>query len=209
MIDVSGPRPLAGDEVLIQVRAAGVGNWDEFVRTGGWDVGRRPPMALGVEAAGLVTAVGSSVTDWASGDEVMTYPLPLRDQGTWAPTLIGSSALIARKPAGVSWEAAAVFPVPALTAVQVLDDAGPSHKRRERQDPVAHERDRRARSDLRDRRREVRAQRSASCNPVARLSALRRLRGRRSSRGDRVQRRSGTPSRSRPRALVRPRADPR
>jgi len=31
------------------VRAAGVGsNWDEFVRTGGWDVGAKPPMALGV-----------------------------------------------------------------------------------------------------------------------------------------------------------------
>src|SRR3954454_17260955 len=123
MIDVPAPRPLAGDEVLIQVRAAGVGNWDEFVRTGGWDVGRRPPMALGVEAAGVVTAVGSMVTDWASGDEVMTHPLPLRDQGTWAPTLIAPSALIARKPVRVSWEAAAAFPVPALAAAQVLDEA--------------------------------------------------------------------------------------
>jgi NADPH:quinone reductase-like Zn-dependent oxidoreductase len=123
MLDVPGPRPLAEDEVLIQVRAAGVGNWDEFVRTGGWDVGRRPPMALGVEAAGVVTAVGSLVSDWASGDEVMTHPLPLRDQGTWAPTLIAPSSSIALKPAGVSWEAAAVFPVPALTAAQVLDEA--------------------------------------------------------------------------------------
>jgi NADPH:quinone reductase-like Zn-dependent oxidoreductase len=123
MIDVPGPRPLARDEVLIQVRAVGVGNWDEVVRTGGWDVGRGPRMALGVEAAGLVTAVGSMVTDWVSGDEVMTHPLPLRDQGTWAPTLIAPSGSIARKPAGVSWEAAAVFPVPALTAAQVLDEA--------------------------------------------------------------------------------------
>jgi NADPH:quinone reductase-like Zn-dependent oxidoreductase len=123
MIDVPGPRSLAGDEVLIQVRAAGVGNWDEFVRTGGWDVGRRPPMALGVEAAGLVRAVGSLVTDWAPGDEVMTHPLPLRGQGTWAPTLIAPSGLIARKPAGVAWAAAAVFAVPALTAAQVLDEA--------------------------------------------------------------------------------------
>jgi len=123
MIDVPEPRPLADDEVLIQVRAAGVGNWDEFVRTGGWDVGRRPPMALGVEAAGLVTAVGSMVTEWAPGDEVMTHPLPLRDQGAWAPALIAPSRLVARKPAGVSWEEAAVFPVPALTAAQVLDEA--------------------------------------------------------------------------------------
>lgn len=79
-------------------------------------------MALGVEAAGVVAAVGSMVTDWAPGDEVMTHPLPLRDQGTWAPTLIASAALLAPKPAGVSWNAAGVFPVPALTAVQVLDE---------------------------------------------------------------------------------------
>src|SRR3954470_11937555 len=113
MIEVPGPRPLAADEVLIQLRAAGVGNWDEFVRTGGWGVGRRPPMALGVEAAGVVAAVGSMVTDWAAGDEVMTHPLPLRDQGTWAPTLIAPAALLAHKPAGVPWAVGAVFPVPA------------------------------------------------------------------------------------------------
>jgi NADPH:quinone reductase-like Zn-dependent oxidoreductase len=123
LLEVPGPRPLAADEVLLQVMAAGVGNWDEIVRTGGWDVGRNPPLALGVEAAGTVVAVGSAVTDWASGDEVMTHPLPLRDQGTWAPTLIAPAALLARKPAGVTWETAAVFAVPALTAEQVLGEA--------------------------------------------------------------------------------------
>jgi NADPH:quinone reductase-like Zn-dependent oxidoreductase len=122
-MEVPPPRPLGEDEVLIQVRAAGVGDWDEFVRTGGWDVGHRPPMALGVEAAGVVAAAGSMVTDWAPGDEVMTHPLPLRDQGTWAPTLIAPAALLADKPTGVSWDVGAVFPVPALTAAQVLDEA--------------------------------------------------------------------------------------
>jgi hypothetical protein len=61
MIEAGEPRPLAGDEVLLEVMAAGVGNWDEFVRTGGWDVGAKPPMALGVEAAGTVLAVGQAV----------------------------------------------------------------------------------------------------------------------------------------------------
>ena len=123
LIDVPDPRPLAEDEVLIKVKAAGVANWDEIVRTGAWDVGRRPPMALGVEASGTVAAVGRKVTDWAVGDEVITHPLPLRDQGTWAPELIAPAALLAPKPAGVSWEAAAVFPVPALIAEQVLGEA--------------------------------------------------------------------------------------
>jgi len=123
MIDMPAPRPLADDEVLIRVMAAGVGNWDEIVRTGGWDVGRSPPMALGVEAAGIVVAVSRTVPDRAAGDEVITHPLPLRDQGTWAPMVIAPAALLARKPPGVSWEAGAVFPVPALTAEQVLDEA--------------------------------------------------------------------------------------
>ena len=123
MIDVGEPRPLAGDEVLLEVRAAGVGNWDEFVRTGGWDVGAKPPMALGVEAAGMVLAVGQAVGDWAPGDAVMTHPVPLRDQGTWAPRLIVPAGLLAHKPPRASWEVAATFPVPALTAEQVLGDA--------------------------------------------------------------------------------------
>jgi NADPH:quinone reductase-like Zn-dependent oxidoreductase len=123
LIDVSEPRPLAPDEVLVEVAAAGVANWDEFVRTGGWDVGGVPPMALGVEAAGRVLAVGDAVADWSPGDEVMTHPLPLRDQGTWAPRLIAPAALLAQKPASVSWVAAAAFPVPALTAEQVIGEA--------------------------------------------------------------------------------------
>ena len=100
LIDVGEPRPLAGDEVLLEVMAAGVGNWDEFVRTGGWDVGARPPMALGVEAAGTVVAAGRAVSDWASGDPVMTHPLPLRDQGTWAPRLIAPAGLLRPEAAG-------------------------------------------------------------------------------------------------------------
>jgi len=122
-IDLPDPRPLADDEVLIEIRAAGVGNWEEFVRTGEWNIGRAPPMALGVEAAGIITAIGDSVEDWDPGDEVLGHPLPLRDQGTWAPLLITSATVLARKPGALSWEAAAAFPVPALTAAQVIDGA--------------------------------------------------------------------------------------
>ena len=60
-IELADRRELRAGEVLIAVRAAGVGNWDDIVRSGGWDVGRVPPMALGVEAAGVVVAVGAGV----------------------------------------------------------------------------------------------------------------------------------------------------
>ena len=122
-LEVPGPRALREREVLIEVRAAGVGNWDDIVRAGDWDVGRTPPMALGVEAAGGVAAVGAGAGDWSVGDEVLTHPVPLVEQGTWAPWLIADAALLAAKPPGVSWELAGAFPVPALTAVQMLDEA--------------------------------------------------------------------------------------
>src|SRR4051794_38121351 len=109
-IELPDPRPLADDEVLIAVRAAGVANWDEAVRQGGGDVGIAPPMALGGDAAGVVTAVGAAVRDWAPGDEVLTHPLPLRAGGSWAPWLIAPAALLARKPAAMSWAAAAALP---------------------------------------------------------------------------------------------------
>jgi NADPH:quinone reductase-like Zn-dependent oxidoreductase len=125
ILDLPAPAPPAPDEVVISVHAAGVGNWDEIVRVGGWDVGRRPPLALGVEAAGVVAAVGEDVTSLAPGDGVLTHPVPLRHQGSWAERLVAPATLVARKPAAVPWEAAAAFPVPALTADQALTEAAP------------------------------------------------------------------------------------
>src|SRR5256886_17277250 len=103
MIEVGEPRPLAGDEVLLEVRAAGVASWDEFVRTGGWDVGARPPMALGVEAAGTVLAAGQAADGWAPGAPVMTHPVPLPGQGTSAPRLIAPAGLLAPKRPVATW----------------------------------------------------------------------------------------------------------
>src|SRR5690348_4403125 len=84
ILEVDEPGPPAADEVLIDVAAAGVGNWDELVRVGNWRAGGPAPMALGTEAAGTVAAVGSGVDGLREGDEVMTHPLPLRRHGTWA-----------------------------------------------------------------------------------------------------------------------------
>lgn len=122
-LELDDPRPLAADEVLIDVRGAGVGNWDNVIRYGGWDVGTRPPLALGVEAAGVIKAVGNRLSGFSVGDEVLCHPVPLRGQGTWAPLLIAPVGSLARKPAEIPWETAAIFPVPALTAQQVVGEA--------------------------------------------------------------------------------------
>src|SRR3954469_25017420 len=123
LLELPEPPPLETGQVLIEVKAAGVANWDEFVRTGAWDVGRAPPLALGVEAAGEVVAVGPDVEWPATGAGVMTHPLPLRDQGCWAELLVAPAHLVAEKPDNASWAQAAAFPVPALTAEQVVSEA--------------------------------------------------------------------------------------
>src|SRR6476661_5818118 len=116
LLDLPEPSPRPG-EVLLGVRACGVGNWDEFVRTGGWDTGARPPMALGVEAAGVVEAVGAGVRGLRPGDAVTTHSLPA---GSWAEKFIAAADHVAPVPSGVPMTVAAALPVPALTADQAL-----------------------------------------------------------------------------------------
>ena len=123
LLELPGPRALRPDEVLIDVRACGIGNWDEIARQGGWDLGTRPPMALGVEAAGLVAAVGAEVNGIGAGDRVTAHSLPLREQGAWAERYIAAAGHVAVVPPAVPFDAAAALPVPALTADQVIADA--------------------------------------------------------------------------------------
>jgi NADPH:quinone reductase-like Zn-dependent oxidoreductase len=123
ILEVAEPATPAAGEVLIDVAAAGVGNWDELVRIGSWRIGGPAPMALGTEAAGTLAAVGPGVSELREGDEVMTHPLPLRRHGTWAAQVLAPVATVAARPPEVSWEAGGAFPIPALTAAQALDEA--------------------------------------------------------------------------------------
>jgi NADPH:quinone reductase-like Zn-dependent oxidoreductase len=119
-LSLPDPGPPGAGEALIAVRAAAVAPWDDLVRLGSWDVGARPPMALGVAAAGTVAAVGPRVDAWSAGDEVMTHPVPLLEHGCWSELLLTRADVLAAKPSAVPWEDAAAFPVPALTADQAI-----------------------------------------------------------------------------------------
>jgi NADPH:quinone reductase-like Zn-dependent oxidoreductase len=123
-LNLSEPRAPRAGEVLIEVRAAGVGNWDEYVRTGEWDTGARPPMALGVEAAGVIIATGPDSGGFAPGERVTTHSVPLRGQGAWAEFLLAAAADTAPLPQGAAWADGAALPVPALTADQALREVG-------------------------------------------------------------------------------------
>ena len=123
LLDLPELPSLKADEVLIEVHAAGVANWDDLVRTGAWHVGITPPMALGVEAAGTIRLAGTSVSRFKTGDEVLTHSAPLRHQGAWAERFLVPEAHVAPKPVAMEMTVAGAFSVPALTAYQVLSAA--------------------------------------------------------------------------------------
>ena len=77
---------------------------------------------LGVAASGVVRVVGRNVSRFSPGDEVLTHSVPLQ-QGTWAELFVAREEHVAHKPSTIGWSEAALFPVPALTAHQVLSEA--------------------------------------------------------------------------------------
>jgi len=123
-LELPAPPDRSGGEVLLEVRAAGIGNWDDLVRTGAWNVGTAPPMALGVEAAGVVRAIGPTQARFAPGDEVLVHSVPFRHQGAWAESFLAPGTHLAAKSADLDWAVAGALPVPALTASQVVTRLG-------------------------------------------------------------------------------------
>ncbi|MEU6023742.1 NAD(P)-dependent alcohol dehydrogenase [Micromonospora sp. NPDC047134] len=121
-------RPSVGDdEVLVQVRAAGVdpGVWvlmagqPYVVRLASGL--RRPRVAVrGRDLAGVVTEVGPRVTRFRPGDEVFGTCL----RGSYAEFVGTSQRRLAHKPANLSFAQAAAVPVSGMTALRAVRDSG-------------------------------------------------------------------------------------
>lgn len=115
------PTPVAGPgEVLVRVRAAGVGPTDLGIRAGRLAAvfPQGAGSVLGFEAAGVVEQLGPGEAGVSVGDEVVAY---LPAQGGYGE-LVAASVWFP-KPAGVSWEAAAALPASAEAALGVLRQA--------------------------------------------------------------------------------------
>jgi NADPH:quinone reductase-like Zn-dependent oxidoreductase/acyl carrier protein len=116
----TAPRPaLAAEDVEIAVSATGLNFRDVM-----WSLGLLPDEALengftgpaiGMECAGIVTAVGSAVTDLRVGDRVVAFA-----GNAFASHVTVNRKTVAVIPEGLSTESAATLPVAFLTAYYAL-----------------------------------------------------------------------------------------
>jgi NADPH:quinone reductase-like Zn-dependent oxidoreductase len=114
-----GPLHPGEGEVLVRVKAAGVGPWDGWIRSGHSALPQPLPLTLGSDLAGVVVTVGANVAAFAPGDEIFGVTNP-RFTGSYAEFAIASAAMIACKPKSLSDIDAASVPVIAVTAWQAL-----------------------------------------------------------------------------------------
>src|SRR4029450_13163730 len=71
LVEEDVPQPAPGDgEVLLRVKAAGVGPWDALIRSGRSVLPQPLPLTLGSDVAGLVESVGARGSHFQVGDAV-------------------------------------------------------------------------------------------------------------------------------------------
>ncbi len=122
--DIEMPR-IEADEVLVEVQAAGVdrGVWHlmmgmpYLVRLAGFGFTKPKTPTPGLDVAGRVVAVGSSVSRFEIGDDVFGIA-----RGSYAEYAPAKESKLAHKPANVSFEQAAVAAISGITALQGLTD---------------------------------------------------------------------------------------
>ena len=128
-----GPEVLALSEVpkpdvrpgmaLIKVHAIGVNFADTRFRQGTYVVKPKLPDTPGMEAAGVIEAVGDGVTDVRPGMRVAAFTVKSYAEYCQAP-----SSMVIPLPDAVSFEHGAAFPIQVLTAYHMLhtaDSTGP------------------------------------------------------------------------------------
>ena len=112
--DVPRPVPEAG-EVLVEVRAAGINPSEAVIRSGAL-ADQFPaafPSGQGSDLAGVVAELGSGVSDFAVGDEVIGFSMR---RSSHAEYVTVPATQLTAKPSEVSWEVAGALFVAGATA---------------------------------------------------------------------------------------------
>jgi len=124
--DVERPEPGPG-QVLVAVGASSVNGHDALVRAGAMKIvsGRRFPIGLGLDFAGVVAAIGSGVDGVKPGEPVWgtVHPREKHAVAGAAEYVVVAADRIAPVPAGLSAVQAAALVVPGITALAALRGA--------------------------------------------------------------------------------------
>lgn len=130
--EVIKPMPLE-NELLVKIHAASVNFADWHMMSGEPLIVRlsgglfKPTMAIpGADIAGTVEAVGQKVTQFKRGDEIYG-DLSTLGFGGFAEYVCAPEHAVALKPANLTFAETAAVPMAAVTALQVLRDAGQVH----------------------------------------------------------------------------------
>ena len=127
-------RPSVGDDdVLIRVRATSV-NTPDWITVAGvpyilrlrFGLRQPPTPVRGTDVAGVVEAVGKSVTDLQPGDEVFgsSWADTLATPGTFAEFTVTPASQLIKKPVCLTFEEAAGSVMSGLTALIAIRDVG-------------------------------------------------------------------------------------
>ena len=115
------PDPVMGDdEVIVKIHAAGVNRADLLQRQGKYPSPPGCPEWMGLEIAGEITKVGSSVTKWKIGDKVCA----LLGGGGYAEYVTVKDDMLMPVPRGLTMEEAAALPEAYATSYLNLTKEG-------------------------------------------------------------------------------------
>jgi len=130
LLELPTPQPRR-DEVLVRVQAIGVNPVDWKMRSSGplrlaaRLLGPKPPVVVGVDFAGVVSAVGPGVTRAAPGDRVVGGTNFTRGQrGSYADTVLVREDQLCRIPDSVDIAVAGALPIPGVTAWMSVVELG-------------------------------------------------------------------------------------
>ena len=103
-------------EVLVDVRAAGANPVDWKLYSGVLGTQNQPPLPVGLEAAGVVAALGPNTAGFAVGDEVVVYVA----KNAYAEQVLAPVGTVFPKPAPLSFEQASGLLSTGVTAELAL-----------------------------------------------------------------------------------------
>ena len=120
-------------QVLIRVHAASVNFADINARKGMYHLGKKPPFIPGIDCAGVVAAVGASVTNIDVNQKVVAFPA----SGSYAEFALAEENLVFPIPETLSYDLAAAGKIEMQIAKRIpLKNVQRAHRLLENQEVI-------------------------------------------------------------------------